>query len=126
MEPASAQEANSGTSGIVVNKNVLGMSELRPRPVMPDQQQGCASPGASSMYQLIDSPRPGSKPPVATSEIMPLLLAQYKKERSQKVKSLVISVLKIPTLIGLLYVFICSLDFLSTSFRLIAGKAAGE
>ena len=33
---------------------------------------------------------------------------------------------KITLLIGLLYMFICSLDFLSSAFRLLGGKAAGE
>ena len=33
---------------------------------------------------------------------------------------------KIVVLLGLLYFFICSLDFLSSAFRLLGGKAAGE
>jgi len=33
--------------------------------------------------------------------------------------------IRIPMLLGLLYFFVCSLDFLSTAFRLIAGKTAG-
>ena len=33
---------------------------------------------------------------------------------------------KIVLLLGLLYFFICSLDFLSSAFRLLGGKAAGE
>ena len=33
---------------------------------------------------------------------------------------------KIVLLLGLLYLFICSLDFLSSAFRLLGGKAAGE
>lgn len=33
---------------------------------------------------------------------------------------------RIPSLIFLLYIFICSLDFLSTAFRLVAGRAAGS
>ena len=34
--------------------------------------------------------------------------------------------IRIPILLTLLYFFVCSLDFLSTAFRLIAGKAAGS
>ena len=34
--------------------------------------------------------------------------------------------IRIPILLGLLYFFVCSLDFLSTAFRLIAGKTAGN
>lgn len=33
---------------------------------------------------------------------------------------------KVFLLLGLLYLFICSLDFLSSAFRLLGGKAAGE
>ena len=34
--------------------------------------------------------------------------------------------IRIPILLTLLYFFVCSLDFLSTAFRLIAGKTAGK
>lgn len=36
------------------------------------------------------------------------------------------AVLKIAILLGLLYLFICSLSFLSSAFRLLGGKTAGE
>ena len=36
------------------------------------------------------------------------------------------SLLRIPSLMLLLYLFVCSLDFLSTAFRLVAGRAAGK
>ncbi|XP_070569853.1 sodium-dependent phosphate transport protein 2B-like [Ptychodera flava] len=35
-------------------------------------------------------------------------------------------VIKVALLLGLLYLFICSLDFLSSAFRLLGGKTAGE
>ena len=108
---------------IIINKDVLGMSELRPRPVLVE---GYASPGGASVSHLIDSPRPGSKPPISTSEIMPLLKAHFKREERKNFKDMMTNVLKVPALTLLLYVFICSLDFLSTSFRLMAGKAAGQ
>ena len=38
----------------------------------------------------------------------------------------VLAFTKIVLLLGLLYLFICSLDFLSSAFRLLGGKAAGE
>ncbi|CAH3124322.1 unnamed protein product [Pocillopora meandrina] len=43
-----------------------------------------------------------------------------------KVKRVSLAVGKVILLLGLLYVFICSLDFLSSAFRLLGGKAAGE
>jgi len=36
------------------------------------------------------------------------------------------SLVRIPSLMLLLYFFVCSLDFLSTAFRLVAGRAAGS
>ena len=41
------------------------------------------------------------------------------------VKNILMGLLRLPLLLLLLYFFICSLDLLSTGFRLIAGKAAG-
>ena len=43
-----------------------------------------------------------------------------------KVRRVALVNLKIILLLGLLYLFICSLDFLSSAFRLLGGKAAGE
>ena len=43
-----------------------------------------------------------------------------------KVKRVALSVGKVILLLALLYLFICSLDFLSSAFRLLGGKAAGE
>lgn len=43
-----------------------------------------------------------------------------------KVKRVALSVGKVLLLLALLYLFICSLDFLSSAFRLLGGKAAGE
>ncbi|XP_071085896.1 sodium-dependent phosphate transport protein 2B-like [Haliotis cracherodii] len=44
----------------------------------------------------------------------------------EKVKRVVFNILKVVLLLGLLYMFVCSLDFLSSAFRLLGGKAAGE
>ncbi|CAL1532379.1 unnamed protein product [Lymnaea stagnalis] len=43
-----------------------------------------------------------------------------------KVKRVTWLVVKLTCLIGLLYMFICSLDFLSSAFQLLGGKAAGQ
>ncbi|CAH1269340.1 SLC34A2 [Branchiostoma lanceolatum] len=43
-----------------------------------------------------------------------------------KVERVILWFLKPVLLLGLLYMFICSLDFLSSAFRLLGGKAAGE
>ena len=43
-----------------------------------------------------------------------------------KVNRVALAVGKVILLLALLYLFICSLDFLSSAFRLLGGKAAGE
>ncbi|XP_013412414.1 sodium-dependent phosphate transport protein 2B [Lingula anatina] len=43
-----------------------------------------------------------------------------------KITRVLVVTLKLCLLLFLLYVFICSLDFLSSAFRLLGGKAAGE
>ena len=47
------------------------------------------------------------------------------KSCKQKTKNALFGILRGLALIPLLYFFICSLEFLSDSFRLIAGKTAG-
>ncbi|KAM8879013.1 solute carrier family 34 member 2a isoform 2-T3 [Spinachia spinachia] len=43
-----------------------------------------------------------------------------------KVLRVLVSVLKLILLLGFLYLFICSLDILSSAFQLVGGKAAGD
>ncbi|XP_064116781.1 sodium-dependent phosphate transport protein 2B-like [Macrobrachium nipponense] len=44
----------------------------------------------------------------------------------EKAKRLALNIVKIIVVFGFLYLFICSLDFLSSAFRLIAGKTTGD
>lgn len=63
------------------------------------------------------------------SECVPLPLTlppPNPAKRAEFCRNLAMGVARVPALLGLLYLFVCSLDFLSTSFRLIAGKAAGK
>jgi len=46
--------------------------------------------------------------------------------QQEKIKKTSITIGKFVALLGLLYMFICSLSFLSSAFRLLGGKAAGE
>jgi len=47
-------------------------------------------------------------------------------DTSGKVQRVAVTFLKIVLLLGLLYMFICSLSFLSSAFRLLGGKTAGN
>ncbi|XP_015205122.1 sodium-dependent phosphate transport protein 2A [Lepisosteus oculatus] len=49
-----------------------------------------------------------------------------RKEETGKAKSLFISVMKVPLLFLFLYMFVCSLDILSSAFQLAGGKVAGD
>ncbi|KGL80157.1 Sodium-dependent phosphate transport protein 2A, partial [Tinamus guttatus] len=44
----------------------------------------------------------------------------------ERVQSICISLLKVPLMFGFLYLFVCSLDVLSSAFQLAGGKVAGD
>lgn len=46
-------------------------------------------------------------------------------EKRAKVRVVVLNVVKVVTLLGLLYIFVCSLDLLASAFRLLAARQAG-
>ncbi|XP_060127018.1 sodium-dependent phosphate transport protein 2A [Zootoca vivipara] len=46
--------------------------------------------------------------------------------RWARFKSILISILKVPLMFGFLYLFVCSLDLLSSAFQLAGGKVAGD
>ena len=128
MEPTAS--SNLAGAGITINKQDVHMSELKP--AASKRLKGYKSPGGDSTSYLIETPKNPTNPnesrqkPLATSEIMPLLEAQHRKASKKKFKTVIVSFLKVPALLTLLYIFICTLDLLSNSFRLMAGRAAGE
>lgn len=50
----------------------------------------------------------------------------HEKNGTEKADTVLMTFVKVTLLLGLLYMFICSLDFLSNAFRLLGGKAAGQ
>ena len=114
MEP-SGRKRTATTSAI--SKNSFGLEDLRSRATGPSRDPLVSSPVKEESLKKPQA--------VQASEIIPLLKAQSNQQGKKKAKVLIINILKGPALVALLYIFICSLDFLSTSFRLIAGKAAG-
>ena len=93
-----------------------------------------ALPSSANLLSLKDTKKTGHVPPNPRrlqrqiSECISLPQgAQDSGDGAQGgAKGSLLKFLKLPCLLLLLYLFICSLDFLSTAFRLIAGKAAGE
>ncbi|XP_056143795.1 sodium-dependent phosphate transport protein 2A-like [Lampris incognitus] len=47
-------------------------------------------------------------------------------ENSHKIRKLFVNFLKIPLLLVLIFLFVCSLDILSSAFQLVGGKVAGD
>uniref|UniRef100_UPI00358DE6FD sodium-dependent phosphate transport protein 2B-like n=1 Tax=Myxine glutinosa TaxID=7769 RepID=UPI00358DE6FD len=62
--------------------------------------------------------------------VMPVIIDTSKKwselTASQKVKQVMLAIIKSILLLGFLYFFVCSLDMLSSAFQLVGGKAAGD
>ncbi|XP_064181523.1 sodium-dependent phosphate transport protein 2A-like [Anguilla rostrata] len=52
--------------------------------------------------------------------------AEPRREKMAEMKSLFVNIAKIPSLLFLLFMFVCSLDVLSSSFQLAGGKVAGD
>uniref|UniRef100_A0A8C5UEP5 Sodium-dependent phosphate transport protein 2A n=1 Tax=Malurus cyaneus samueli TaxID=2593467 RepID=A0A8C5UEP5_9PASS len=71
-------------------------------------------PQPSSSSSSSSSSSPGSA----------LLLARQSLHRL--VQSFCVSLLKVPLMFGFLYLFVCSLDVLSSAFQLAGGKVAGD
>ncbi|XP_012556747.2 sodium-dependent phosphate transport protein 2A isoform X1 [Hydra vulgaris] len=67
------------------------------------------------------------KDPFAASNNLPINGKPWKGLKSKdKFKRVIKTFIKLASLIGLLYLFICSLSFLSSGFRLLGGKTAGK
>ncbi|CAH6797874.1 sodium-dependent phosphate transport protein 2A [Phodopus roborovskii] len=62
---------------------------------------------------------------------LPAKLAQEEEQKpeprlSQKLHQVCTKLLKVPLMLGFLYLFVCSLDVLSSAFQLAGGKVAGD
>ncbi|KAK3603858.1 hypothetical protein CHS0354_042866 [Potamilus streckersoni] len=64
--------------------------------------------------------------PYALPELKDMGVAWKDMSSAEKTKRVVLNSLKLCILLGLLYMFVCSLDILSSAFRLLGGNAAGE
>ncbi|XP_061685411.1 sodium-dependent phosphate transport protein 2B-like [Syngnathoides biaculeatus] len=80
---------------------------------------------AHSTLALVDG-RPEGEDPWDLPELKDAGVPWSALDTSGKVLRVSLSVLKVAALLGLLYMFICSLDVLSSAFQLVGGKAAGD
>lgn len=64
--------------------------------------------------------------PWALPELKPTGKPWEEMTSSEKAKRVAVNIVKFVILLGLLYLFICSLDFLSQAFRLVGGRTASQ
>uniref|UniRef100_A0A8B9NCN4 Sodium-dependent phosphate transport protein 2A n=1 Tax=Accipiter nisus TaxID=211598 RepID=A0A8B9NCN4_9AVES len=78
----------------------------------PSPQGRCPQPSSSS----------SSSPSPCRVQLCLLLARPWPR----RVQSICVSLLKVPLMFGFLYLFVCSLDVLSSAFQLAGGKVAGD
>ncbi|NWS93972.1 NPT2B protein, partial [Mionectes macconnelli] len=81
---------------------------------------------AFSTIALIDEPRPEEEDPWALPELQDTGIKWSELDRKGKIIRVLYGIGKFIMLLGLLYMFVCSLDVLSSAFQLVGGKAAGD
>ncbi|XP_062977639.1 sodium-dependent phosphate transport protein 2A [Elgaria multicarinata webbii] len=114
-------------SSVVLQRIPDPRAYLFPTVSHPDHDYLCpGSPGrlAESMekYELdTHSSKPWQNPHSGLGEVQRPALG-----RCARTKSILISLLKVPLMFGFLYLFVCSLDVLSSAFQLAGGKVAGD
>ncbi|XP_019717882.1 sodium-dependent phosphate transport protein 2B-like isoform X2 [Hippocampus comes] len=81
---------------------------------------------ADSTLALVDDARPEEEDPWDLPELKDTGVPWSALDTKGKVLRVLVSVVKLAVLLGLLYMFICSLDILSSAFQLVGGKAAGD
>ncbi|NWX93920.1 NPT2A protein, partial [Nothoprocta pentlandii] len=95
---------------------------------VPHPEHGCLCPGspgrlveAMERYELDALPaRPWQGPRLPLDELQKPGLGCW-----ERVQSICVSLLKVPLMFGFLYLFVCSLDVLSSAFQLAGGRAPG-
>lgn len=80
---------------------------------------------AYSTVDLVDE-EPGENDPWDLPELTDTGVKWSELDTKGKVMRVLTAILKLVVLLGLLYLFICSLDVLSSAFQLVGGKAAGD
>ncbi|KAG1948968.1 sodium-dependent phosphate transport protein 2A [Pimephales promelas] len=111
----------------------LHIQTMAPRPKQEDESEGKPT-------KTLDVPREKSvsmAPALSTAALIeddPWDMAELQDtgvkwadlDTKRKILRVLITVAKFIVLLGLLYMFVCSLDILSSAFQLVGGKAAGD
>ncbi|KAF6726921.1 Sodium-dependent phosphate transport protein 2B [Oryzias melastigma] len=81
-------------------------------------------PPAYSTLELVNEPK--EEDPWDLPELKDTGIKWSELDTKGKVMRVLSAIVKLALLLGLLYLFICSLDVLSSAFQLVGGKAAGD
>uniref|UniRef100_A0AAR2L8X7 Solute carrier family 34 member 2a n=1 Tax=Pygocentrus nattereri TaxID=42514 RepID=A0AAR2L8X7_PYGNA len=92
---------------------------------LENQKTVCMAPAVSTVVLIQPGPE-REEDPWDLPELQDTGVKWADLDTKGKVLRVFISVLKLVTLLGLLYLFVCSLDILSSAFQLVGGKAAGD
>ena len=112
--------ASSGCGSSVVSSNVSSSIPTPSMSALPSSANLVGtSAGARTLRQRLRQ--------LSATEAPPAQLPHLSRDGwLQTAKRAAAAAARVPVLLALLFVFICSLDLLSSAFRLLAGKAAGE
>ncbi|XP_070816889.1 solute carrier family 34 member 2b [Chaetodon trifascialis] len=83
-------------------------------------------PSYSTVDLVNEAPDPDEDNPWDLPELKDTGVKWSELDTKEKVLRVLSAIVKIILLLGLLYLFICSLDILSSAFQLVGGKAAGD
>ncbi|XP_068449112.1 solute carrier family 34 member 2b [Clinocottus analis] len=94
----------------------------------PDDDAPAKDGAVLPAYSTVDlvSQDPDADDPWNLPELVDTGVKWSELDTKGKLMRVLTAIVKILTLLGLLYLFICSLDVLSSAFQLVGGKAAGD
>ncbi|XP_058852073.1 sodium-dependent phosphate transport protein 2A-like [Acipenser ruthenus] len=110
----------------LANCNGVRLPGTHPNP-FPVADHGYLCPGsAGDLVGSVDRFEPEPHLPKAWECQRLPKVQEPRQEETWKIKSRFISFMKVPMLLLFLYMFVCSLDVLSSAFQLAGGKVAGD
>ncbi|XP_048392502.1 sodium-dependent phosphate transport protein 2B isoform X2 [Stegostoma tigrinum] len=116
MAPRAELEGSQGSSG-------TGELGANAKPAMSGPSE---EPGLLPAYSTIALVKHEPEDPWAVPKLEAVGIKWSDLSAAQKAVRVLTAVFKLVLLLGFLYVFVCSLDILSSAFQLVGGKAAGD
>uniref|UniRef100_A0A671WFG9 Sodium-dependent phosphate transport protein 2B n=1 Tax=Sparus aurata TaxID=8175 RepID=A0A671WFG9_SPAAU len=104
----------------------LGTSPLYLKPPHSNTNKDPEIPPAYSTMDLVNEEKEQEDDPWDLPELADTGVKWSELDTKGKIMRVLTGIVKFALLLGLLYLFICSLDVLSSAFQLVGGKAAGD